>query len=172
MSRYAEHGEFLPCHPCRHRNSNRQATTDARITARSACRRRPESPWDVATRPSAKRKSPVVLPTGTRRIPNQTKAPQLSRGSADRAIGLGEFPQCRTGRSHAWSRGASSSRREHRISHGRGIEIRPPLFPGYCFLTVEAQWYAAPWSIGVIGLIMDGIRPRRQTCGCAWTDRA
>jgi transcriptional antiterminator RfaH len=51
--------------------------------------------------------------------------------------------------------------REHRISHGRRIEIRPPLFPGYCFLTVEAQWYAARWSIGVIGLIMDGIRPAR-----------
>ena len=49
--------------------------------------------------------------------------------------------------------------REHRISHGRRIEIRPPLFPGYCFLTVEAQWYAARWSIGVIGLIMDGIKP-------------
>ena len=49
--------------------------------------------------------------------------------------------------------------REHRISHGRRIEVRPPLFPGYCFLTVEAQWYAARWSIGVIGLIMDGIRP-------------
>ena len=35
---------------------------------------------------------------------------------------------------------------------------------GYCFLTVEAQWYAARWScwsIGVIGLIMDGIRPAR-----------
>ena len=26
--------------------------------------------------------------------------------------------------------------RERRISHGRKIEIRPPLFPGYCFLTV------------------------------------
>src|SRR5262245_40151893 len=51
--------------------------------------------------------------------------------------------------------------REHRISHGRRIEIRPPLFPGYCFLTVDAQWYAARWSIGVIGLIMDGIRPAR-----------
>jgi transcriptional antiterminator RfaH len=36
-----------------------------------------------------------------------------------------------------------------------------PLFPGYCFLTVEAQWYAARWSIGVIGLIMDGVRPAR-----------
>ena len=51
--------------------------------------------------------------------------------------------------------------REHRISHGRRIEIRPPLFPGYCFLTVEAQWYAARRSIGVIGLIMDGVRPGR-----------
>jgi len=34
-------------------------------------------------------------------------------------------------------------------------------FRGYCFLTVEAQWYAARWSIGVIGLIMDGVRPAR-----------
>ena len=51
--------------------------------------------------------------------------------------------------------------REHRISHGRRIEIRPPVFPGYCFLTVEAQWYAARWGLGVIGLIMDGIKPAR-----------
>ena len=51
--------------------------------------------------------------------------------------------------------------REHRISHGRRIESRPPLFPGYCFLSVEAQWYAARWSIGVIGLIMDGIKSAR-----------
>src|SRR5262249_52081718 len=77
----------------------------------------------------------------------------------------------------AWSPTASSSRsaasawratrrifprlRERRISRGRRIEIRPPLFPGYCFLTVEAQWYAARWSLGVIGLIMDGIKPAR-----------
>jgi transcriptional antiterminator RfaH len=51
--------------------------------------------------------------------------------------------------------------RERRISHGRKIEVRPPLFPGYCFLAVEAQWYAARWSIGVIGLIMNGITPAR-----------
>ena len=51
--------------------------------------------------------------------------------------------------------------REHRISHGRRIEIRPPLFPGYCFLAIEAQWHTARWSIGVIGLIMDGIKPAR-----------
>jgi transcriptional antiterminator RfaH len=51
--------------------------------------------------------------------------------------------------------------RERRLSHGRRIEVRPPLFPGYCFLTVETQWYSARWSIGVIGLIMDGIKPAR-----------
>src|SRR5262249_10502511 len=48
-----------------------------------------------------------------------------------------------------------------RETHGRKIQVRPPLFPGYCFLSVEAQWYAARWSIGVIGLIMDGIKPAR-----------
>ena len=51
--------------------------------------------------------------------------------------------------------------REKRISHGRRIEVRPPLFPGYCFLTIEAQWHSARWSLGVIGLIMDGLRPAR-----------
>ena len=51
--------------------------------------------------------------------------------------------------------------RERRRSHGRWIKIRAPLFPGYCFLTVEAQWHAARWSVGVIGLIMDGIRPAK-----------
>jgi transcription antitermination factor NusG len=51
--------------------------------------------------------------------------------------------------------------RERRMSHGRRIELRPPLFPGYCFFVVEAQWHSARWSVGVIGLIMDGIRPAR-----------
>src|SRR5262249_7345851 len=106
---------------------------------------------------------------------NRTKARQFSRGSADRAIGFGGFSQCRTGRSHAWSHTASSSRSvvsawraTRRSAAARAsdlirtrIEIRPPLFPGYCFLTVEAQWYAARWSIGVIGLVMDGIQPAR-----------
>ena len=49
--------------------------------------------------------------------------------------------------------------RERRLSHGRWIEVRPPLFPGYCFLTIEAQWHAARWSIGVLGLIMNGAGP-------------
>ena len=51
--------------------------------------------------------------------------------------------------------------REKRMSHGRRIEVRPPLFPGYCFLTIEAQWHAARWSVGILGLIMDGIRPAK-----------
>ena len=51
--------------------------------------------------------------------------------------------------------------REWRRSHGRKIETRPPLFPGYCFLTIELQWHAARWSAGILGLIMDGVRPAR-----------
>jgi len=51
--------------------------------------------------------------------------------------------------------------REHRISHGRKVEVQPPLFPGYAFVAIELQWHVARWSIGVIGLIMDGIRPAR-----------
>src|SRR6516165_8260783 len=51
--------------------------------------------------------------------------------------------------------------RERRISHGRRIVVTPPLFPGYAFITIEAQWHAARWSIGILGLIMDGIRPAR-----------
>ena len=39
--------------------------------------------------------------------------------------------------------------------------MRPPLFPGYTFLTIEAQWHAARWSVGVLGLIMDGVRPAK-----------
>jgi transcriptional antiterminator RfaH len=51
--------------------------------------------------------------------------------------------------------------REHRISHGRKIEVRPPLFPGYCFIAVELQWHTARWTVGVLGLIMGGIQPAR-----------
>jgi transcriptional antiterminator RfaH len=51
--------------------------------------------------------------------------------------------------------------RERRISRGRKIEVRAPLFPGYVFFVVEAQWHAARWSVGVLGLIMDGIRPAK-----------
>jgi transcriptional antiterminator RfaH len=51
--------------------------------------------------------------------------------------------------------------RERRISHGRRIEVRPPLFPGYAFVTIEMQWHSVRWGIGVIGMIMDGIRPAK-----------
>src|SRR5262249_228768 len=51
--------------------------------------------------------------------------------------------------------------REHRISHGRKIEIRPLLFPGYCFIAIELQWHRARWTAGVLGLIMGGIQPAR-----------
>jgi transcriptional antiterminator RfaH len=51
--------------------------------------------------------------------------------------------------------------RQHRVSHGRKIETRPPLFPGYCFVFIELQWHAARWSPGTCGLIMDGPQPAR-----------
>jgi len=51
--------------------------------------------------------------------------------------------------------------REHRVSHGRKIEVRPPLFPGYAFIAIELQWHAARWTAGVINLIMDGVGPAR-----------
>jgi len=51
--------------------------------------------------------------------------------------------------------------REHRRMNGRKILATPALFPGYCFFVVESQWHAARWSIGILGLIMDGLRPAR-----------
>jgi transcription antitermination factor NusG len=51
--------------------------------------------------------------------------------------------------------------RTHRMVHGRKLELRPALFPGYLFVLVEAQWYSARWSPGVISLIMDGDAPAR-----------
>jgi len=35
--------------------------------------------------------------------------------------------------------------RERRVSRGRKIEVRPPLFPGYCFVAIELQWHTARW---------------------------
>jgi transcriptional antiterminator RfaH len=51
--------------------------------------------------------------------------------------------------------------RERRVSHGRRIEIRPPLFPGYAFVQIELQWHVARWSAGIVGLIMDGAQPAK-----------
>ena len=49
--------------------------------------------------------------------------------------------------------------RAQRLSHGRRIEVRPLLFPGYRFVFIELQWHAARWSPGTCGLIMAGERP-------------
>jgi transcriptional antiterminator RfaH len=51
--------------------------------------------------------------------------------------------------------------REWRRSHGRKILATPPLFPGYAFIEIALQWHSAKWSVGVLGLIMDGGRPAR-----------
>src|SRR5262245_17691952 len=51
--------------------------------------------------------------------------------------------------------------REVRHSHGRKLEARPPLFPGYCFVAITLQWHAARWTAGVVRLVMDGAAPAR-----------
>ena len=51
--------------------------------------------------------------------------------------------------------------RERRFSHGRRIEVRPPLFPGYAFVSIEIQWHTARWAPGTLGLIMDGTGPAK-----------
>jgi transcriptional antiterminator RfaH len=51
--------------------------------------------------------------------------------------------------------------RAQRLSHGRKIETRPLLFPGYAFVFIELQWHAARWSPGVCNLIMDGAAPAK-----------
>jgi transcriptional antiterminator RfaH len=51
--------------------------------------------------------------------------------------------------------------RARRVIGGRKVSEAAPLFPGYCFLTIELQWHVARWAPGVINLIMDGERPAR-----------
>ena len=51
--------------------------------------------------------------------------------------------------------------RDRRIRHGRKIELRPALFPGYAFVLIHLQWHAAKWAPGTLGLIMDGVGPAR-----------
>ena len=51
--------------------------------------------------------------------------------------------------------------RDRRIRHGRKIELRPALFPGYCFVLIQLQWHTARWAPGTLGLIMDGIGPAK-----------
>ena len=49
--------------------------------------------------------------------------------------------------------------RARRISHGRKIEVRPPLFPAYAFIAIELQWHTARWTAGVLNLIIAGVAP-------------
>jgi transcriptional antiterminator RfaH len=50
--------------------------------------------------------------------------------------------------------------REHRrTSTGRKIEVKVPLFAGYCFFVIQLQWHAAQKAPGVLSLIMDGVSP-------------
>jgi transcriptional antiterminator RfaH len=51
--------------------------------------------------------------------------------------------------------------RERRILRGRRVEVRPPLFPGYCFVAIVLQWHGARWCPGVMSLIMNGDGPAR-----------
>jgi transcriptional antiterminator RfaH len=51
--------------------------------------------------------------------------------------------------------------REHRVSHGRKIETRPPLFPGYLFAEILAGWWAAHWCPATRGLVMSSGLPAR-----------
>jgi transcription antitermination factor NusG len=52
--------------------------------------------------------------------------------------------------------------REHRrLRTGRKVVVTPALFNGYVFIVVQAQWYAARWAPGIIGLVMDGVVPGR-----------
>src|SRR5262245_36059117 len=45
--------------------------------------------------------------------------------------------------------------RAHRVSHGRRIETRPPLFPGYLFVAIVVGWWQARWCPGTLGLVMN-----------------
>jgi transcriptional antiterminator RfaH len=46
--------------------------------------------------------------------------------------------------------------REQRRSHGRRIEVRPPLFLNYAFVLIELQWHTARWAPGVCRLVTNG----------------
>jgi transcriptional antiterminator RfaH len=45
--------------------------------------------------------------------------------------------------------------RAHRLSHGRRIETRPVLFPGYLFCLITNGWWDARWCPGTRGLVMN-----------------
>jgi transcriptional antiterminator RfaH len=46
--------------------------------------------------------------------------------------------------------------RVQRRSHGRKIEVRPPLFVNYAFVQIEREWYRAKRQPGVCRLVTNG----------------
>jgi transcriptional antiterminator RfaH len=49
-----------------------------------------------------------------------------------------------------------------RLREWRGQQQRElALFPGYAFVLVRLQWYAARWCPGVVRLVMDGLHPAK-----------
>jgi transcriptional antiterminator RfaH len=51
--------------------------------------------------------------------------------------------------------------REQRIRRSRRVEVVSPLFPAYGFVAIIQGWHSARWSIGVAGIIMDGVQPAK-----------
>jgi transcriptional antiterminator RfaH len=51
--------------------------------------------------------------------------------------------------------------RDFRIRHGRRVEHRPPLFPGYAFVWIQLQWSTIGSTPGVMGLIVNGSGPAK-----------
>jgi|GraSoiStandDraft_41_1057321.scaffolds.fasta_scaffold191262_2 transcriptional antiterminator RfaH len=51
--------------------------------------------------------------------------------------------------------------RDNRVSHGRKIEVRSPLFPGYLFVQIVTGWWQARWCPGTLGLVMNCNLPAR-----------
>jgi transcriptional antiterminator RfaH len=55
--------------------------------------------------------------------------------------------------------------REHRVAHGRKIEVRPPLFPGYLFVLIVSGWWEAHYCPGTRGLVLNCSLPARVPDG-------
>jgi transcriptional antiterminator RfaH len=51
--------------------------------------------------------------------------------------------------------------RERRVIRGRRTKVISALFPGYAFVRIALQWHAACWCLGVVRLVMDGLRPAK-----------
>ena len=50
--------------------------------------------------------------------------------------------------------------RQHRVNHGRKVEVRPPLFPGYLFVRVgNTGWSRVENTIGILQLLRTGDKP-------------